>query len=1759
MKNLQNSFLIRFRSYLLYLIMCSLPLVLVSCSLFTDKKQIFTGENIDNANFIVDQLKGQVVATRVNGLPEEFQISYTACFRDNDRQDNTLPNSLFKIHFFEKFHSLDTSNKQREKDTKTQITDKECSESSAFLFSASPKKSCLQIRTDSSGCLNWTEIYPYHPVNQSVWFRYDRAFEGTGTNKGLKTIPMAVNPWLSVDGSANHLQLVDLRYHSIDKNRKLISLEEKEIPQCRFCSLNGNKVDCQICEQKKRSLSYIISDFGHRTDRPRLWLNELNSNISQEHILIHQEQYSTEHLKTLRQFKVCHSDEKENCDPLGRFFKVRLRIPLQIQVKNYRNEEELLPLTRGDYSVKAYLFLKDETGKHIILHRDMGLISSSLSKVLKETALTSEFYFHVPYEHYGLPAFLGLKIQEEGDFKSFFLPFEGVFSFPNRLRSVIGRNTLTLNQEVLSFYKKNPFKNVSLIDGYHLSGSWLNKAEGFRRAGWDVRLNRMRFSEVSLKNNQCPTPVDRTIRYVGEVCIVDPLTNSVVPNTSIEIQRQDIFFTKDGQSSEGEVINIPKINKNGSLGLDISQFKEGNREYLYGQKQEAYISDTSGCMQWVDNLYHKWYDREKYFVRKMIFSKREWGFEGERMVAINPWHWGFVFFQDITQLGHSSIRTVAKRAERPQIVLHDFRSLFSDPIYTIDRWLGINLFQNLLFLFKVRVDRPDNVASGQGGQRPSAMDVRRGYYFLRFILVKSHTEESGGKGNQVVNNEVYQKQYNKLQSWNINTGWKVGRDGANIGQMMNTNLEYITHFDTYVQIRDAVVNSYINFLFDLDEFIFIGSNNRLIVQLLPTDPKYYSYYDNSCEVDPSQSSFVPFTDHELITRPFMGTFVPGDQRNWNIFRVLSEYVNLELPDTNDIMSLNMTPEQVDQFIKKEKANGLEHKLFTKLQTNLVVQAKVGQWSKKALEVIPNAGSVLEKLYTEINAFVKTESSESLLSDFHQRKNNIIESVDAAVSFISTTLTGPIKGDEKTFFLKFNMLLHDALSVLNSSNNSPEFLKIKMAEINKSFISLVEGLFSVPFSSSQKQLLQERKNNKNRWFKPDISFPNDPVEWSAYNMNLFAKDEGLKVIALGDEPLVNKFLDDLNDIAKIHNEYHIKYLELKKKRQSRYNPLMSIEQRNKDFSTLSEQDHAHLVQDYEREYETFWKNFELINSDNYYAIDTKIKQMYLPDMSELWLNTVLTDGIDSSTLSTPEVMTFLHSLCGFWFDKFYEEYLEQIQLDIIYNKHMDHFQYYKGTLEYFLKSKGPVEQYKDLYHAMQEYNLLPMESSMLLKQNPFRVHSTEMTNSSLLDIIFSSEEERAKVAAKAAAKSAANHTVIQAIYKNKQVVIQEAAQIAGYAAVSHMTFTGSPFFALLNSYRHPYFKCLANPFNFFHIERKIIVGDIGSDYSDLKYEYGVTKSFNVQRSFDYAYSATSSMSRSFSTSLGTGFVALGGLNMIGAGGRFLNPLNVVNPFIAFSGVRLGSEWSTSRSDSDQNRRQASLRIADESLYLQANHSVISIRLKNFRHCLIVRAKNLAFEGYNKDMVWNEELEENFIHQIPYIKSGLMICSEDINADTQQEPFYITEDYFYMYQLKPGDRGQFQNPLSFRNRPFVMSIRGITEMEKFSFLAHAFIEADKEHGVEDYDPFGLYTNPYNVMSQPVEGMRRAIERSKVWDKTGFYPGVYNVKYDNEHYYFRDPNKRDKGMFERFGEWMYKSNPLGNIRFDESEALFQRPKKQ
>lgn len=1758
-----------------------------SCSFFfTGSRSISLDEDQSHSNFIVDEVKGQVLATRVNGLPEEIKISYTACFREVFQTENPLTDTLFKIHLFEFLDSKNNSaSNKKQSEVKEDKPQKPCAESTSFVFSDPSKHSCLQMRTDANGCLKWAEFYPYKSIDQSVWFGYRRGFEGTGIYKGVTIVPMAVNPLLSIGSSSAALSVADLRYYSEYQRRHFVRLDKKQIPECSLCNKKGNAKSqdqsCRQCQYKQNSLSTVVNYFYKQVRRPRLWLNEVYVNVSQE--LFPLTDLDEDHRSVLQEFKICVNGTKSDCeDPPGRFFKVQLEMPLRIKVKDYRGAPQLLPLAYGKYSVKPYIFLQSERGKYWSLHRDVRFVSAELIQGSDKATLRADFYIHVPYERYGLPTFLGLKVKAEDNMQNMFLPFEGVFSFPNHLSSVIGSHDLKLDYKAIKFYKKNSKRakqttsdSVSLMDTYGLSmDPRQNRAreKGFRRAGWDIELRRFRFSDISINENQCPTPIGRSIRYVGEVCIIDPLTKQTIPNTKIVIKREDITFNKANQALAGPMTTIRSVNNDPQFDMGVFGIK-GQRENLSGKAiaEPSYRSDATGCLRWVDDLYHTWYDRERYFIRKMVFSIPELGFEGEKMIAVNPWHWGFIFFQDITQLGPSSVRVSPQRAEKPRLVLHDFRSMFVNPVYTIDRWLSIDIFQNLLFLFRARIDRPGNVSIGFGGQRPSSMDIRRGYYWLRFILVKAHTEEKGSQGNLVVKKKDYiNNDYSPSGNHNWNdhiTGWELNRDGSQIGQMMNTNLEYITHFDTYTQIRDSTVNAYINFLFDLDQFIFIGSNNRVIVQLLPTDPKYYVYHEGTCKVDPDRSQFVPFKQHELIARPFMGTFISGERRNWNIFRILGENLHSKLSDSylqKKLWRLNM--EHTDRFVERGQQYSQEHKLFLQLQSKLIV--KTQHWPEKSNLVVKNSLERLENLYQNMQGFLDLQS--------FVNKDDLIESIDQTNYFLTNALTGSNMNEPTaSFFMEIKLQLQKLLPVLQQSGDKtdPMLQIVRVAQVTIKNLIQKHLLHSVDDETLKKsQKISNPDTSQWSFYSVDNSYREsdkplakekqfyleesveDAQALSGINMDRFAKVEGLKVIAEDHEEM-NRFITDINELNEKYNEQYKLWLGISDVTEFDQQVVDEIIQfRQQKVETQA--DEKFWQSSFVRNQQTVQNNFPLSEGDDYWSFFKKSQQMYLPSFSLSWLQTILKGGVHNGSIDTPEVMTFLHSMCFFWFDKFYDEYLEQSQLDTLYEKHLEFYDYYRSTLEY-VREKGNVAQHRQLLQMMQEYSIdNSFRSLAVQKENPFFIYRpSAIPIPDRIDKFISNLFSLSNINSNFELPKDPPVSVVQSLYiKGRRNAFRES-ELTSHVARTRVLQLDNIYKRMNNiEGRHPLFKCLSNPLNFFHIENKIIVGDIGSGYGDITYKYGQTRQFNVQASHDWAYGVNWAMSRAFAGSLGSGVTVLGGIDdLISTMNGFAKPVKLVSAVFSFDGIRGSIDWNSSRSDAENSRRQESLRYA-QAMYLTLNHSVYSIRLMDFRRCLVIRPQNLAFEGYDTtDQVWKEKWSDNFMHQILFIKSGLMLCSENIHLTENDPPEHILEDYFYLYQPMPGDQGQFQNLLNFRNRPYVMTVRGITELEKLEFLFHSFIEPDKKSGIEDYNPEKPMTNLFDHQPKIMDSLRKAVRKAHIWDKTGFYPGVYNVKYDDQHYYFRRQLEHiERGTVEEWGDWLNDMKPIDLIRFGEGKNV-------
>ncbi len=141
------------------------------------------GNAAQSANFVITEAKGD---SPFDNLGADFKVqksrkfSFSACLKDSARQKE-IAGHVFVIE--------DTEQK---------------------------------IRTDSKGCLNWSEEVPFNFFGQPQYLQWDRKISGTGAYRGTRDAHFAINPWNMVDRSPAVLNLETTSAKNLVKDPALI-------------------------------------------------------------------------------------------------------------------------------------------------------------------------------------------------------------------------------------------------------------------------------------------------------------------------------------------------------------------------------------------------------------------------------------------------------------------------------------------------------------------------------------------------------------------------------------------------------------------------------------------------------------------------------------------------------------------------------------------------------------------------------------------------------------------------------------------------------------------------------------------------------------------------------------------------------------------------------------------------------------------------------------------------------------------------------------------------------------------------------------------------------------------------------------------------------------------------------------------------------------------------------------------------------------------------------------------------------------------------------------------------------------------------------------------------------------------------------------------------------------------------------------------------------------------------------------------------
>ena len=964
--------------------------------------------------------------------------------------------------------------------------------------------------------------------------------------------------------------------------------------------------------------------------------------------------------------------------------------------------------------------------------------------------------------------------------------------------------------------------------------------EGFFVAGApSVQLSRMRFFAVynDPEKKQCESVVERQVLWTGVFKIQDlkKQGNKNLINMGVDISVQEYEVNDNGKLDC--VKKAPIISRMS----DASRRECSEPEKIIRNRKTL----DSGDLQFYYKLSHKLYNTQKFYIRKFIFEVE--GYRPvERMFAFVPWEYGFLTYQNITTdwlaqqnnpnasasslyVSLKNIVDTNKILNPPALRLDQYGTMLIEPSYTIKDSLDINTVKNLMVVLRPTIARFDN----QGRTiRVAPLALPRGYYIVRMILVKGPQERKEGRLNIVSSDmsmdplrrlksfftgSVYSQAYdqyvslfrnyedsgsfsdskyadfkgeleNQIDQVKSNLAGLVNNFKENIyinalnfnraGDCLESNYnpncgqpyeveDYISHYDTLAYSENGSINAFINLEFSTEKFRHLGSRNGVIIQIYPTDPGEYEYLKDSkgnktCQIDIQNTTWKPYTDHDLVNKPHLGLSSFSGQGAFN--RV--------------------------------------HPMDERLLENLVQSAGNPNAPMKSLEeefsetVNINIRKALKDVQTELRSTVKDES----LLEFVDM-DRLPESQDEFDEYCSETSIS--RGAEKH--------LRPCICLKNFGSkdqwNSDLNYRTKLPGENtiSACVQLAEKMYRLdkiqsrfqqftPFQKAQEDNKQhycemgrsssygydgERSDISNE----GVSFKKCVCESSQESLTLamaqcFAKNQGVQVIDITKDDRFLTALNKVDEFVQYNTEID----------QQITRPVLDVlatawswfggdEDNNRREEQRSDEKSDHLE----------YMNYTQVMGSDALA---SYKLGHLSSVSPLGqedLSHLIKEGVNHNNRHQPLERSFLHLMCYFWFDQYYEDFFNVGQISSMYDFQKEYASILGGQA---MNAPG-VSQSSSLQFRFGQ--------SDQLKQSPFVEASVGW-----------------------------------------DININKSLLLPGQGAFSMLLIGGLNSGKLPN--QHPYYRCLKNPLYFFHLERKVMVGKLSDRPEDMDYKSGHVYSF-----------------------------------------------------------------------------------------------------------------------------------------------------------------------------------------------------------------------------------------------------------------------------------------------------------------------------
>ena len=1671
-------------------------------------------------------------------LDSNFLVDFTACIKDAVKEE-PMKNHSFGIHTF-----------RDEKEPEETIKDTLCE---------NVEWGCIPVDTDNNGCITWGESHSFALPAEQKWIGFKRAITH---RTGIKVIPMAINPWLPV-GS----KVVDLRFRDeaslLAEGRSIFYLHEQINDEHKL-----EKSPIQECKEEG-SLDQAFSYLGEKEKKAFLWVNKVTFDPSRK---VHPNnpdykkiyKICDESLSLEECDQSCDDDSlsDEGCeqnrklDRKGGFLDLNLKIYVDITSEDESGRIDYKPVpTESEFEVTFYLISEpDETnnGKYYMLHRPVESVETTAGK---EYIHLDNTLLHIPYDTIKGTSILLLQVKSLGaeDME----PFYGVYKINKSIRALhdtpidlsLKSSKLASSKQRGGFskvesYRKRIKEYKEMFDVFHKDdNAYTVHKPKVGKDGFDyfeglaLSLFRMRFARVKASGDSstCESPVKRWVVYLGEVCLRDPVIKQNFEKKPVTVTAQDMWMSRN---SEGRII--------------VRWDDEKLPEKIVDDMQ----ADNNGCIQFTYELDHKLYDVQKYFMKKLTF--RVGDLEESEYVALNPWEYGFLTYQKFTQayknwyavhkkynecksqdrpkdcpnikqaedgledrLEDFELRLAgplfSENVEPPVLRLNEYRSVIIEPSYNVEPSLDVQIVKNLQMLLQPTIVRQDSPGEGIR-QIPRILPI--GYYLIRFIIAKGPQETAEGQRLIMDRFSLDPLQsglrlFDSVSVFNrvFNMRKIFGRIAHNIQiPMNNRRVEHsrnaIDELEIYTQeledVRDELqelsqnseYEKYEELLKELESLRKTNATLEPLRQKLEdAHNKYLNLYDN--------------IDYEAYGERFK--------------TANAKEFSGDGCQKGDRLPCFKSGDYIDHFDTLAKSENGVLSVFVKFDFNVEHFRHLASKNSILIQIYPTDPSE----YRYVNA----EETEG---------NNCVLDIDNTTFKPFPTCVDKESGNDNDNCHELKIPAHWGLffntefGMVNITwPTTQDFTKVFSQHIKNPIE--IDGEFYRQLKEEAEELGKMEnaidyvrgipENNKVDVDRPyDAHFKNFVTNMDRVNVDEFIQycENIKKQIAdiessdlIGDE---NSLLEELFLVDLVCYE-------------SMQDSSTSISGRK-----LKQQIRKYFTYRDFHEVRARGKNpmeeFRVVQSQEGSFCDEKVHKATAFGIDENdWTESAVSYRNCVCSPPNEEFITSKMARCfaksqGLVFVEDNMDFLDRLK-GSVFRINQD-FEFSEDNLAQVVNQSGiknpifPKDFLQSMCHLwFTEYykNYLSLD------------HVRDIYNKSVSNLEFLYNNSYMEVPEE--------NQLENLDFDTFKDILNSPNGMAQWFHAAYFNKNYEPFedYKKTSDTDHPFYTCFRDPLQFFHLERKVIVGELDTESDRTWYKSGRFYSLSVQASQGAQTRVEQSKKQQISSS-------------VRGDARAEIPIikRILIKTTFAGGISADASRAGTVSASEQNATDSS-----KSVPLGISHVQMDLALKKHRSCLLIRPKGNAFEEvpntyWKKDLqktetFWASNISEDAISwkRLPYTNAGLLICDEE-----SSDPLEISENYYYVHQYFGGHSYEFMSRTIYHNRPYTEIIRGREQMNKFIRSIQDVTYNRESRMADPFKMKNLIKHLDMDRTQLDLNLIQAFEQNAL-DWSGFYQGIYTYP-DLISYYSSDMGE-DPGLFDRV------MDKAGNMIVVPAESIYDQ----